>query len=88
MELLAFRVRLTLHPGDGSALGHRRAGDHAAPAPQAGTREDPLRGWDFDGIRGIALFLGKGIIAETWLLLWLIHIPGQKGSIETYADDA
>ena len=49
----------SLHPGDGSSLGRRRAGDHTLPAPQAGAAEDPLRGW--------------GTEAVTWLEDWLLE---------------
>ena len=35
----------SLHPGDGSSLGRRRAGDHTLPAKQTATAEDLPWGW-------------------------------------------
>ena len=58
----------SLHPGDGSSLGRRRAGDHTPPAPQAGAAEDSLWGW--------------GAEAMTWLEGWLVggiqHTPDAR----------
>ena len=36
--------RQTLHPSDGSPLGQRRAGDHAAPAEKTRPSADQVRG--------------------------------------------
>ena len=63
-------TRLTLHPGDGSALGHRRSGDHTPSAPQAATAEDLLGGGGAEAVNCL----------EDWRVEGQQHTPNARTS--------